>query len=67
MGEGIEGEVRLLVRQISDKATLGGGLDRQAYDASIAASTALAARDRTGAQQGREAMPQAMRVRLRGL
>jgi hypothetical protein len=65
MGENIEAELRLLVRQISERATQGGGLDRLTYDALRAASVALSSQALAGESQGREATLRAMRARLR--
>jgi hypothetical protein len=65
MTENIEAEVRLLVSQISERATQGGGMDRLTYDALSAASAALSSKAPAGGQQGREEALCAMRARLR--
>jgi len=65
MGENIEAEVRCLVRQVSDRATQAGGMDRRTYDALFAASAALASKSLDGESRGREDALQAMRACLR--
>ena len=42
MAESTESALRLLVRQVSERAIQGGGMDRQIYDALSEASAALA-------------------------
>lgn len=51
MVENIEADVRLLVRQVAERALQGGGMDRATYDALSAASTALSALTRAGEPQ----------------
>ncbi|MGH1575572.1 hypothetical protein ACRAWG_39345 (plasmid) [Methylobacterium sp. P31] len=65
MGENIEHEVRCLVRQVSEQAAQGGGLDRLTYDTLTAASAALSIVARGGGHEGREEALRAMRMRLR--
>lgn len=64
MGENIETEVRLLVRQVAKRAIQGGGMNRLTYDALSAASAALSSKASVGGQQGREEALHAMRARL---
>lgn len=63
MVENTEADVRLLVQQVAKRAMLGGGMDRQTYDALSEASTALTALAR--AAEYREDALQALRARLR--
>lgn len=42
MAESTESALRLLIRQVSERALQGGGMDRQIYDALSEASAALA-------------------------
>jgi hypothetical protein len=65
MGENIEHEVRRLVRQVSERAAQGGGLDRRTYDALRAASAALSSKAPAGESRAREEVLYAMRARLR--
>jgi hypothetical protein len=65
MGDNIEAELRLLVQQISERATHGGGMDRLTYDALTAAAAALSSMALAGGRQGREETLHAMRARLR--
>jgi hypothetical protein len=60
----IEAELRLLVRQVSERATQGGGMDRLTYDALFAASAALASGAPAGGSQGREEALRAIQARL---
>ena len=64
MGENIGAELRLLVRQISEQAAQGGGMDGQTYDALIAAMAVLSSQALAGMSQGREDVLQGMRARL---
>lgn len=63
MIENTEADVRLLVRQIADRARLGGGMDRQTYDVLSDASAALAG-FRFAGEGGQDAL-MAVRARLR--
>lgn len=65
MSENIEAELRLLVRQVSERAAQGGGMDRLTYDALTAASAVLSRMPLTGVRQGREEALQAVQARLR--
>jgi hypothetical protein len=65
MSNDIEAELRLLVRQVSERATLGGGMDRLTYDALSAASAALSSMALADERQGREEALYAVRARLR--
>lgn len=64
MDENIEAEVRLLVRQVSERATQGGGMDHRTYEVLIAAAEALSALVLTGESEGREEALRAVQVRL---
>ncbi len=65
MSENIEAELKLLVRQISERATQGGGMDRETYEALTAASVALSAPDHGGGSQGHGTALLAAQARLR--
>lgn len=65
MSASIEAELRLLVRQVSKRATLGGGMDRLTYDALTAASVALAGKALVGESLSRKEALCAAQVRLR--
>ncbi|MGT2482168.1 hypothetical protein ACU4GR_32610 (plasmid) [Methylobacterium oryzae CBMB20] len=65
MSASIEAELRLLVRQVSERATLAGGMDRQAYDALIAANAVLSSMALADRRQGREEALLAVQERLR--
>lgn len=64
MGDNIETEIKLLVRQISERATQGGGMNRLTYDALSAASAALSSKALAGESRGREEALYSMRARL---
>jgi hypothetical protein len=63
MGENTEADVRLLVRQVAERALQGGGMNRQTYDALSEASAALAISTSAG-ESGRDALREAL-ARLR--
>jgi hypothetical protein len=65
MNENIEAELRLLVRQVSERATRGGGLDRLTYEALTAASVVLSSQAPAGEGRGREEALCAAQARLR--
>ncbi|MDN3571893.1 hypothetical protein [Methylobacterium longum] len=65
MGDDIEAEVRRLVQRIAERATQGGGLERETYDALTAASAALSALARAFEREGHEETLRAMLARLR--
>jgi hypothetical protein len=65
MSDSIEAELRLLVRQVSERAAQGGGMDRLTYDALTAASAALSSMALADGRQGREEALQAVQARLR--
>lgn len=65
MGDSIEAELRLLVRQVSERAAQGGGMDRLTYDALRAASVVLSSQAPAGEGRGREQALCAVRARLR--
>lgn len=65
MGASIEAELRLLVQEVSERATLGGGLDRPTYDALRAASVALSSQVLAGPNRDQLEALWAMRERLR--
>ncbi|MGH1588684.1 hypothetical protein ACRBEV_10335 [Methylobacterium phyllosphaerae] len=65
MSENIEAEVRLLVQRVAERATQGGGLDRETYDVLTAASAALAALACAIEHEGREEVFRTMLARLR--
>jgi hypothetical protein len=64
IGGSIEAELRLLVRQVSERAVQGGGLDRRTYDALRAASAALSSKAPTSDDRGREEAFHGMQARL---
>ncbi|MCJ2051831.1 hypothetical protein [Methylobacterium sp. J-070] len=65
MSKNIEAEVRLLVQRVAERATQGGGLDRETYDALTAASAALSALALAVEHEGREEALRTMLARLR--
>ena len=65
MSENIEAEVRLLVRQVTERATQGGGMDRSTYDTLSAASAALSSEGLADGLQGRDEALHGTRKRLR--
>jgi hypothetical protein len=65
MSESIEAELRILIRQVSERAAQGGGMDRSTYEALTAASAALSALARAVEPEGREEALQAAQARLR--
>jgi len=65
MSENIETEVRLLVRQVSEQAAQGGGMDQLTYDTLFAAAAALSSKLAAGESQGDEEALYAIRTRLR--
>lgn len=65
MSKSIEAELRLLVRQASERATLAGGMDRQAYEALMAANAVLSSMALADRRQGREEALLAVQARLR--
>lgn len=64
MSKSIEAELRLLVRQASEQATLAGGMDRQAYEALMAANAVLSSMALADRRQGREEALLAVQARL---
>ncbi len=65
MGESIEAELRLLVQEVSERATQGGGLDQLTYDALRAASAALTSHGPAGEHRDQIETLRTMRERLR--
>lgn len=65
MSENIEAELKLLVSQISERATQGGGMDRETYETMTAASVALSTPVHGGERQGHGNALLAAQARLR--